>query len=821
MNDTPTPAAAEANRAAAHEFLTELRTRITTQPLPYQHGVEARALESLWEIFAFARAAIKKHPGCVDFADFVTNTLNLDLRPVTAKWHRAYTEGRLNSRDGGDAFRADLATLQTKLRSVASQLHEMAYGTPADDPLAPPAMSPTEVQKLLSPVAFGIVGDQLVAGEIAAKINATELAEVKARRKQWRIKTDDGADAIGLALSGGGIRSATFCLGVVQVLAQRDLLKDVDFLSTVSGGGYAGSFLTTRLGSGQPHSDVAKPDGPDTEAIRYLRQHAKYLAAIDLKQRWSMLISALAGLLLNWTAPLLVIIIAALAGRQSLPSVHWADIVMFYGALAMVALVIYAGMIRGKRSTALGGGRFLARMSAATALASALWGLTLGYEGFKKIIEWWPSSAVLAGLVTIGPAVLRIMPVAERPAVRKLLLKVLLVLAGGVIPLGAIALFYAVWYARDNGLIATTTLVIIIALFAVIALVLLNINRTGLHRLYRDQLARTFVQPSEDDEQSIPLNGMNPGCSAPYHLINATVNLPTSTNVALRERRSDFLVFSKHWCGSPSTGYFQTSNWKMNNEAADLATAMAISGAAVSSHMGLGSMPTLRAVLTFLNVRLGFWILNATEKTWLNTPGFICLLREMTGFGMSDTHKWLNLSDGGHIENMGAYELLRRRCKFIICVDGESDPAHSFHGLMTLVRHAQIDFGVHMDPMLSDLRPDPKTGFSQTHASLSRIHYPNDGGEDSLGLFLYLKLSVTGNESELIRRYRLLNPDFPHQTTLDQFFDEEQFEAYRQLGVHVADGLFAPALLSGQTRPKHIPEWFSSLARNLLNPIAS
>jgi hypothetical protein len=104
---TPTPAPT-ADQSAAHEFLCELRTRITTQPLPYQHGVEARALESLYEVFGHSRAAMKKYPGCERFAAAVTDMLNVELRPVTAKWHRAHEEGRLNARDGADEFRGDL-----------------------------------------------------------------------------------------------------------------------------------------------------------------------------------------------------------------------------------------------------------------------------------------------------------------------------------------------------------------------------------------------------------------------------------------------------------------------------------------------------------------------------------------------------------------------------------------------------------------------------------------------------------------------------------------------------------------------------------------
>ena len=93
-----------------------------------------------------------------------------------------------------------------------------------------------------------------------------------------------------------------------------------------------------------------------------------------------------------------------------------------------------------------------------------------------------------------------------------------------------------------------------------------------------------------------------------------------------------------------------------------------------------------------------------------------------------------------------------------------------------------------IEAKLDDLRRDPQTGYSKCHFHLCRIYYP-----EGVGLLLYIKLSVTGNESELIKRYRINNPDFPHQTTLDQFFDQEQFEAYRELGVHAAEGLFRPA----------------------------
>lgn len=246
---------------------------------------------------------------------------------------------------------------------------------------------------------------------------------------------------------------------------------------------------------------------------------------------------------------------------------------------------------------------------------------------------------------------------------------------------------------------------------------------------------------------------------------------------------------------------------------------MAVSGAAVSSQMGLQTVPALRALLAFLNIRLGYWIKSPKAEGGFKTPGFTCLMREMLGFGLTEKSDWINLSDGGHIENMGVYELLRRRCKFIISVDGEADPDSTFHGHLTLVRHAQIDFGVRIEPELTELRPDSVARFSRSHTMMSRVHYPASGDKPAgTGLILYLKLSMTGDEVELVKRYRMLNPDFPHQTTLDQFFDEEQFEAYRQLGVHVAEGLFHRAVLGNNKDPANVAEWFKALTANMLLP---
>lgn len=830
------PRKMSADQKAAHDLLTELRTRISTQRLPYQYGVEARALESLWEIFGLTRKAIKDNPGCQVFAQIATTMLNVVLRPVTAKWHRAKEAGLLDSRDGANDFRADLAQVREKLVDFAEHLQMLAYGSVVPDTTGPEVLGPAQLAAAFRPLKFG--QDEGVPRPADAScspekcINADEAAEILARRVEVGIAPTD-VDAIGLSLSGGGIRSATFCLGVVQVLAERGLMKDFDYLSTVSGGGYTGSFISSVIGTGGMFDELAGPYGPDTEPVRHVRQNAKYLSAVDLKHRWLMITGTLSGMVMNWIAPLCVLSLLALLwtyfGARVTPDV-WSK-----AALAMSVATPFAIYLSGFSLRAGAPAR-----SAAVLVAVAA-GLTLAF-GLMFAIEWGfvqfdaLLNAKVTGTVALtavaGPAVARYLPVFRSEKFRKNFLRVALYAAGIVVPILAVVVFYllrelgrmpmeaaASWFNPVHHMSGWAVLGWVFLLSFFFSLLGLDVNLTGPHRLYRDALARTFVRP-KNGGPTVPLSAMNASRRAPYHLINAAVNLPSSESLVLRDRKADFFLFSKHWIGSKAVRYSRTREWTAKNSEIDLATAMAISGAAASPHMGLGSMPTLSALMTLLNVRLGYWISNPKERTFWDFPGFVCLLREMSGLGMAETNAWLNVSDGGHIENMGIYELLRRRCKFIVCVDGEADPESTFHGQLTLVRHAQIDLGIRIDPRLDDMRPDPKSRFSKTHAQLFRVIYPptSDGRPDGMGLMLYLKLSLTGNEAELLKRYRLLHPDFPHQSTLDQFYDEEQFEAYRQLGVHVAEGTFSPALMTSNARPANVQEWFRQLAVNMLEP---
>lgn len=800
------------DKAAAHDFLVELRTRIAIQPLPYRAGEESSALQSLADLFKHAREAMKKYPGCQAFSDKVTLVLNKDVRPVTAKWHRAKEAGQLLSRDGADEFRADLQRLQPKLRVFASELHQMAYGSAHEEVLTERELNQGVLQYLKQDLAF--FKDPACRSPAGAAISASEEEEIRTRRTEVG-KTPPAGDVlnvVGVALSGGGIRSATFSLGAMQVLAQRGLFKDIDVLSTVSGGGYTGSFITSIVADGPPagtsidqlHQKIAGPYGPDPAPLRQLRQGAKYLMVNGLAKQWKMVVGALAGLLLNWTAPLAVIAALALLARLVeflFPAVSWETLFAVVGAASFVGFLLFAVSLRVERISVLAG-RVLGLSVAALAVLAVAWVVDCGWTalGALHIGPVLGGSAIVAAA---GPILVRFLPILRKPAVRAFILKALLILAGIVLPLLAIVLFYVL---RD-----LSSLLVLVAIFIVSALIawrLLDINRTSPQWLYRGFLSKAFVEVDGRGLRDLSTLGCQHG--APYHLLNAAVNVPSNVQPTIRDRRTDFFLFSPKFCGAPSVGYWPSDQWKVGKGNMDLSTAMAVSGAAFSSHMGLASMPTLTAMLTFLNVRLGLWLRRPTGSGD-DRPGFLCLLKEMTGLGMSGQEDWINVSDGGHIENMGLYELLRRRCKFIVCVDGEADPGLTFHGLMTLVRHVQIDFGIRIDPKLDDLRLAEATRICKSHFVFCRVHYP-----EGTGLLLYVKLSLSGNESELVKRYRLVHPEFPHQSTLDQFFDEEQFEAYRQLGVHAMDGLFSPVFV-GEEKVPSIPDWFDRLAVNLLD----
>jgi hypothetical protein len=231
--------------------------------------------------------------------------------------------------------------------------------------------------------------------------------------------------------------------------------------------------------------------------------------------------------------------------------------------------------------------------------------------------------------------------------------------------------------------------------------------------------------------------------------------------------------------------------------------------------MGSATIKALVPTLAILNVRLGYWITNPAavartlKKAWpLRLLDKFYFVKELFGL-LSEDSETVYLTDGGHIENLGLYELLRRRCKLIIAIDAEADPDMSFGSLVTLERYARIDFGLRIDLPWAALRDTSRQASAEIlksgglppnqaphgpHCALGTIYYPRKAGEtddtNSTGVLLYIKASFTGDENDYVVDYKRRNPDFPHESTLDQLFTEEQFEVYRDLGFHAVNQAF-------------------------------
>lgn len=232
-----------------------------------------------------------------------------------------------------------------------------------------------------------------------------------------------------------------------------------------------------------------------------------------------------------------------------------------------------------------------------------------------------------------------------------------------------------------------------------------------------------------------------------------------------------------------------------------IGTAMAISGAAANPNWGSHSSPQTAFLLTLFNVRLGWWIGNPADENTFKRPGpgmaLFSLFSELFGT-LHEGSPYLNLSDGGHFENLGMYELIRRRCRYVIAIDGEADPDYHFEGLGGAVRKCRADFGI--DIVINPRPIQLKDGVNRAHCVVGRIYYPtsefpsdyphrNKKKDDKLepGWLLYIKSSVTGDEPADVEEYRREHPDFPQQSTIEQFFTESQFESYRMLGLHVVN----------------------------------
>jgi hypothetical protein len=752
-----------------------------------------------------------------------------------------------------------------------------------------------------------------------AEVYLAELDYIKKRRIKMGIPSDTikpletqsendvkpsvQTGLVGLALSGGGVRSATFNLGILQSLAKNKVLQHCDYLSTVSGGGYIGSCLSSLLAQksdvstkpeefplrsqcGSESNEVSltsQDDGKEERAeVKYLCQNANYLGLGRGFTNWDfwqvtervvfgILLTnlALVGLIgfigfglyfiifspifshLMTSMPFLkdvnVITITTITtllllvgfGFYFLKSKllftltmlifiagvsHVSDWVLLRYSILLAAFVLFFVIflvhfcqVAFFHKSRLLTGRWIDVLTAIMYIfLFPLFLLMANYLSNSKTMNSEPLSNNMAAtsynyfptiINILGIAILFIFIgtiIAKNRSTKKLLeiswraIFIAMLTTTLIFSLGL--LFYDVFTSKDfvsfvslvsdiKGLVSDIKEKDPVSIFIIMMIFLLaifiNTNYTSLHCYYRDRLSKTYlikrVNKGIVSDDSLKLTDLHDHHNGPYHLINTTLNVPSSKNPSLKGRGADFFLFSKYYCGAQSTGYRKTKSYAKGQTR--LATAMAISGAAASPIMGPSTNPIMAFLMTLLNVRLNFWMpnpnLNQTSKLII-WPFY--LLKELFHQG-TEKDVLLNLSDGGHIENLGVYPLLKRRCRLIIASDASADPDYQMEDFFILLRKAHTDLGINIRLDLCNLQPDEKNRYTRTHFIKGTIHYP----DNETGVLYYLKTSMTGQEPEDLLKYRNKDSSFPDQTTADQFFGTEQFESYRKLGEFVGN----------------------------------
>lgn len=386
----------------------------------------------------------------------------------------------------------------------------------------------------------------------------------------------------------------------------------------------------------------------------------------------------------------------------------------------------------------------------------------------------------------------------------------------------------------------------LLALLAATALLFgwrIDINEFSLHAFYRDRIARCYAGASNPDRRPNPFTGfaasdkrlrlidLLPSCfnhesqkdlwantcgpdacstepqrptyQGPFPIFCTTLNLSFGQDLAYQERKGACFAFTPLYCGYDVgwteadtnrvqfNGYTPTRSFAYEDGGPHMATAVATSGAAMSPNWGFHTSPTMAFLLTIFNVRLGLWIRNPRHKRFRlrgrysnpSSPwfGLFYLLAELFGM-VNDEAAFVYLTDGGHFENMGLYELVRRHCTTIVICDAEQDGDLTFQGIGMAIRKCRIDHGAEISLDLTQLESTGTPPASPYCCIPGTIRYANG----TVGQVLYLKSVFTRELPADLVNFRRENPTFPNTSTVDQWFSESQFESYRRLGEHYA-----------------------------------
>jgi hypothetical protein len=411
-------------------------------------------------------------------------------------------------------------------------------------------------------------------------------------------------------------------------------------------------------------------------------------------------------------------------------------------------------------------------------------------------------------------------------------LEVLAPIAAGLVLFGMFVTAYSIGWNLDfepETVLADWrfTVLALVGAAAILLGYVVNLNHIGIGRYYRDRLMEAFMPNLVSIEANQNAKGYSAStaddfgigklaaeCRTPYHLVNAHAVLMDSSDELVRKRGGDSFVFSPLYIGSASTGWLSSARYWGGDMS--LATAMAISAAAINPHAGVSGRGLTRnrsvaLLMALLNVRLGYWAPNPARpsvSTYMHHfwAGWYELAPNA---GYNERSTFVQLSDGGHFDNTGLYELFRRKARFILVLDGGADPDFQFEDLQNALYRAQRDFNVaitfHEKPNVpatevshfDDLIPQEQEGadiekfpgglkLAERGYAKGRIYYDE---QTPSGWIFLIKTTLIKGMSMRVKGYKGAHPDFPDQATVDQFFDEDQFDAYRILGDEIAKTL--------------------------------
>lgn len=686
-------------------------------------------------------------------------------------------------------------------------------------------------------------------------------SENKIKQNPWPEKNESWA----LALSGGGIRSATFSLGVVRGLAKNGVFRKFNYISTVSGGGYIGATLGRLYQEDQNADQVEKGlAADDTTLLKWLRRNGRYLEPAGAWDILQAAASQLRGFITSQIeAGMLLVGVALIAVA---PSVTWNSDTpaCFWLWWAMTGLMLFCSMFAivgywAQANTAIQRLRWTNLLAILMMLTLAFCGLGALQQASYSIANFLAESSPIKSPVSLLPPGMLFFLILARKQIKHKNSKIKLAKISiqqclqclGFVMLVFIVLAWATLiqllfhylptlplghFSVQHTLPAWLTL-------AAITLIAINcsrhaglesLNLSSLHNFYRARLERAYIsvgnyksagqskeglrfeesplKPATDSKllmrlneasgaDDIPISHYLPQrYGGPIHLINCTINqtVDDRTGRYNADRKGVALTISANGyevgTGRPHT---LPPEWASNG----LSRWTAISGAAVST--GLGSLTsTGLAILMFLgNIRLGYWIKSpppeadgkAKPATFSKIKG-VCA--ELFGhFPGLQSSAWY-LSDGGHFENTAVYALIKRKCRVIIVTDVGADLNYEYEDLSNLVRKSRIDYNAQID--FIEQTGIPQFGSLTTlkakpdHAQLliGKIIY-SDG---SLGTLIVAKPHQFKNWPLDLHEYAKSDPEFPQNTTLDQFFSESQWEAYHQLGLSLGR-LLDPTLI--------------------------